>query len=221
MLELTDWHVRRSGRSSIDSVSLRLRPGEVLGLSGPSGGGKTSLLLSLVGRVPSAGGMLRWGPEESSPERLVQRIGCAALFADELAGGDLSVTEWLDYHAAARGATAAEASAAAQRFGLTAWRDVPVAHLPSGLRERVLLARTELGAPALVLVDHPLSNLDAAGEYALAAWVDRLRDRRAVAIWASADRTRLEGHCDRVVLLKDGRVDRITGGVVEAAEVPS
>ena len=205
MLELIDWQVRRDGHTVLPGLSLTVRPGELMGLVGPSGAGKSTLLHSLVGRIPIADGRLQWQRAPSSPDDLVRRVGCSVLFYDPTGAGDLTVQEWLAYHAVARGGSPQDATGALETVGLTSHAEQRVDHLPSGLQERLLLARTELRTPSLALVDHPLSNLDAAGEFVLDAWLERLRDRRAVLIWASADRGRLSKHCDRLVLLEEGR----------------
>lgn len=212
MLSLTDWRVRRADRVVATIPELKVRPGEVVGLVGPSGSGKSSLMAALANRpgASSDGGELTWERETCSPGDLVAKTGCAALFDDRPApeAATLTVGDWLAYQAAARKARDPEAaSAAAQKaLGLTAQVDTQVRHLSGGMAERLLLASLVVRPAALVLIDHPLARLDAAGEFALGALLDRFRGGgdstpRSAVLWAATDRARLESHCDRVVHL--------------------
>lgn len=205
MLEITDWTVRRGDRVAAAVASLKVRRGEVVGIAGPSGCGKTSLLLSLVAARAArrAAGVLRWEGAELDPAGLVRRVGCATLTDDRPDARDLSVRAWLGYHAAARGAPpVGPPDAAMSSLGLLAEADTPVGWLPGGLAERLLLARLLLAPPdrppGVVLIDHPLARLDAAGEFALAGLLYRLRTQRSAVLWAATDKARLERHCDRV-----------------------
>lgn len=212
MLSLTDWRVRRADKPVVTVPELVVRPGEAVGLIGPSGSGKSSLLAALANRrgTRSDGGTLTWDGEACDPGALVARTRCAALFDDRPTqdASDLTVARWLAYQAASRGnPEPAAASAAAQNsLGLAAQADTVVAHLSGGMAERLLLASLlvgPLGPPsALVIIDHPLARLDAAGEFALTALLERLKSTdRAAILWAATDRSRLEAHCDRLVHL--------------------
>ncbi len=187
-------------------AELKVRPGEVVGLVGPSGAGKSSLLAALANRkgASAAGGELRWDRAAVTPGELVARTGCAALFDDRPDAPDLTVAQWLAYQAAARGvADAGVASVNAQKaLGITAQADTRVEHLSGGMAERLLLASLLVRRSTLVLIDHPLARLDAAGEFALASLLDLMRTTdRAAVLWAATDRARLESHCDHVVHL--------------------
>ncbi len=97
MLELTDWVVRRAGREVARVSELKVRRGEVVGLVGPSGKGKSSVLaaLSNTGTAKPVSGELKWERGAVAPGDLVAATRCAALFDDRPDAPDLSVTAWL------------------------------------------------------------------------------------------------------------------------------
>ena len=204
MLELTDWSVRRGSRVVLSELFLKIRPGEVVGLAGPSSGGKSSLLLSIGGRLEGCGGTARWrrqvvdlrDPALRSRVELVSEAGLGA--------ASLTIREHLAYHAAARNLDEPDLDGALREAGLSKLADQVVATLSSGIQERLLLARAVLNRPSLVLIDHPLAHLDAVGEMILASWIERCRDRGASVMWACTDKGRLRSYCDRLLILASG-----------------
>ena len=201
-------------------LSLAVRPGEILGLAGPSGSGKSVLLRSITGRVAAEGGRLQWRGADVDPSHRSLGQVTEVVFEESVGATDLTVNEWMAYQAAARGIATVAVGPALGAVGLRARGNEVVGELSSGFLERLLLARTLLRAPALVLVDHPLAHLDAAGEFALQAWSRGLRDARAAVLWASADRGRLQAHCDRIAIISDGRVTKVlapSGEEIDAA----
>ena len=137
-------------------------------------------------------------------------LRCATVFEGtrlRALGG--SVHAWLGLHGRAMGIEQGEIDRCAELVGLSARLQAPVQSLSSGMQERLLLARAALATPDVVLIDHPLAHLDAAGEEALAAWVSAMRARRACLLWVSNDRRRIERYGDRWALLAGGRVHRV------------
>lgn len=161
-----------------EGITLQLRPGRRVGVVGPSGIGKTTLLLTLAGLIPPKGGRLTL--DEASPWAAprTQVAGRVTLTAEDAHVFDTSVVENLRV---ARGdVSREEATRLLERAGLGAW----LASAPDGLdtvvgsdattlsggeRRRLLLARA-LAAPApLMLLDEPAEHLDAATADALVA----------------------------------------------------
>jgi ATP-binding cassette subfamily C protein CydC len=169
-------------RAAVEGVSLTLRPGSVVALAGPSGVGKTTLLMTAAtliprlggsGQVWSAEGQVIGSPSYRSPDVLPTTRGDArgdALFVAE--DGHVFDTSVLENLRVARGdVTADEARGALRAVGLGAWLDAlpegldtvvgtDAAAVSGGERRRLLVARALLAPARVLLVDEPAEHLD-------------------------------------------------------------
>jgi ABC-type iron transport system FetAB ATPase subunit len=195
-LETRALTVERGGRTVARDVDLRIHPGEVVALVGPSGTGKSSLLRSLV-RLdePAAGAVLVDGEDagELPPTALRRQVGYVAQHPVMLPG---SVRDNLAYGLPALDpGRAAECLAAA---GLpAAFLDRPAAELSGGEAARVAIARALARDPIALLLDEPTAALDAETAAATAELVRSLAARELAilvvthdAAWADAVSTR-------------------------------
>lgn len=211
MLEILGLTVDGFGGFLIDSLSLDVRGGEVLGLCGPCGCGKSLLLASLAGRARLREGQVRWNGRRLTP-RLLRDPRRVMLVSDResIEARDLGVPDCLSLAASLLGRPAQRAREAAELFGLAGLPGtVPVCRLPSGRQELLRLALAELAAPQVLLLDHPLAHLDGVGRERLDEWLDRIRAQQGVLVWAGGSPERLARTCDRVALLIDGRTDEV------------
>jgi ATP-binding cassette, subfamily C, bacterial exporter for protease/lipase len=215
----------------LKNVQFALRPGEVLGVIGPSASGKTTLARLLVGLWPAIAGKVRldgadvftWDKAELGPHvgYLPQGI---ELFEGTLAENIARFGE----------AEPAKIEAAARAVGLHEYimelpqgYDSPVgregAMLSGGQRQRVALARAIYGDPAYVVLDEPNSSLDEAGDAALAAAILELKARGTTFV-VMTHRTSVLGVVDRLLVLHDGVVqafgprDEVLAALKRAAE---
>jgi putative thiamine transport system ATP-binding protein len=182
------------GRTLIAGLSLRVEPGEIVTLIGPSGSGKSSLLSFLTGTLDpafTAAGRVRVGDVDVTdlpPER--RRIGI--LFQDDLLFPHMTVGENLAYalpHAVAgrqrRRARIAEALAEAQ---LSGFEDRRPDTLSGGQRARVAVLRALLAEPKALLLDEPFGRLDRALRTQFRAFVfDHARARALPVLMVSHD----------------------------------
>jgi PrtD family type I secretion system ABC transporter len=198
----------------IKSVSLAVAPGECLGLIGPSGSGKTTLVRLILGlRKPHAGTVRIDGVELANwpREHLGRTIGYLPQDVELFAG---SVAK----NIARLGELDSERIVAAARLagvhdlvlGLPEGYDTEIGDggvtLSGGQRQRIALARALYGDPALVVLDEPNANLDAAGEDALLAAIAQLKQRGASVILV-AHRPSLMRHADTLAVLRDGALE--------------
>lgn len=208
MLEVVGVVVGEAGSERLNRCSLTVRPGEVLGVVGPTGSGKTTLLEVMAGHLAPTRGRLTWEGREvtRSPDRLRAVTG----LAPQSLPGPLALTaiQWLRLHAALDAAptTALDgvASELLARFELTAVRDRRVSSLSRGMGCRLGLARLFLRGARVLLLDGPDEGVDGAGLRVLTQLIkDASASGRAVVLSSVAPHlpTML---CDRVAVLQGG-----------------
>jgi ABC-type multidrug transport system ATPase subunit len=162
-LEIEDLTVTAGGRTVVERLSLRVRPGSALSVTGPAGSGRSALLDVLAGLRPPAAGRVRLGDRPLGPDLIGHAVGYAPQSSPVL--HTLTAVENVALALLARGVPAADAWAAAARdlgeLGLPdAVRDNLAEQLSGGQRQRVAFARAVAGGPALVVADDPASELD-------------------------------------------------------------
>jgi heme exporter protein A len=194
-------------RRALSHVSLSFRAGQIVGLLGPNGGGKSTLLglLSTLARPTS--GEIRYGGRSARElgDPLRQRIG--VLGHDLFLYGDLTARENLLFFArlyglSNPGARTAEALAHAR---LEARSHDRVGGFSRGLRQRLALERALLHGPRLVLLDEPFTGLDDESASLLIARLNTLREQGAIVLMATHDFESAEQLVDRGVCLTNGR----------------
>ena len=192
-------------------VQFTLQPGELLAVIGPSAAGKSTLARLLLGLWPAISGKVRldgadvqtWNKTELGPHLGYLPQG-VELFEGSIAEniGRFGVQD----RSAVQGAAMA---VGLHEFisGLPKGYDTPVgrdgAMLSGGQRQRVALARALYGRPALVVLDEPHSNLDEAGDAALAVALQSLKARGATVV-VMTHRSSILSVTDKILLLNDG-----------------
>ena len=224
LLEVTDVDVvlGRGWRAShvLSGVNLAVWPGEIVGLVGETGSGKTTLARTVVGLVrPRAGRVVFDGTEISrlrgAARRKERRTGHIQLvFQDPLRSldPDLTVGDIVGEGLKIRGLPVPEIDAvvvdALAKVGLqAALRHRQPGQVSGGQRQRVAIARALAAGPKLLLCDEPVSALDASNRNYILRLLAELRDRLGLpVVIISHDLSSLAGIADRVVVLYRGRV---------------
>lgn len=180
----------RSETPCLHSVSFAVNEGSIVGVTGASGSGKSSLVRAIVGAWPAVSGEIRVDGatlEQWDPDRLGAAVGYLPQNVDLLAGTIAHNIARFDPNATPEAILEAARSAGVHDLivNLPAGYDTEVGEgglaLSGGQRQRIGLARALFGKPSIVILDEPNSNLDPAGEAALATALIELRRRNATA----------------------------------------
>ncbi len=209
-VELVQVRKRYGAAEVLRGVSFHARAGEVVGLLGPNGAGKTTTLRVAAGLTRPTGGQVRvcgWDVA-AHPQRVRRCVGVVL----EQAGtyGRLSAVETLRYFGALYGLDPEEVERRTDELvrwlGMESFCRKPTSTYSRGMRQRLHLARALLHDPAVLLLDEPTSGLDAPTVRAVRDVVRSLaKDGRCVLV-ATCSPSEARQLCDRVVLLRDGRV---------------
>ena len=205
------------GLTVLKGVDLDIMPGEVVGLIGPSGSGKSSLLhaAGLLERPTSGQVMIDGedvgGLDERARTRLrLSRIGFVYQFHHLLPEFDARDNVALPMRIAghSEGQARRRAEALLTSLGLGERFTHQPAQLSGGEQQRVAIARSLANSPRLLLADEPTGNLDPANSHAVLDALRELAKTTGVAALIATHNMELAGHMDRVFALKDGYLEQ-------------
>jgi ATP-binding cassette subfamily C protein len=203
-----------TGRILISDVSFELKAGEALGIIGPSGGGKTTLVRALTGVWPVLRGAVRLDDAELSQwdgEALGRFTGYlpqeVALLDATIEDNISRLEERPDARAIVEAAKAAGIHEMVVRLpdGYRTELGPLGVSLSGGQRQRIGLARSLYGTPFLVVLDEPNSNLDGEGEAALTRAIEAVRARGGIVV-VIAHRPSALAAVDKVAVIQNGRM---------------
>ncbi|MGA0546377.1 ABC transporter ATP-binding protein [Brevundimonas sp. VNH65] len=205
------------GLTVLKGVDLDIRPGEVVGLIGPSGSGKSSLLHAAgllerptTGEVHIDGAVVGGLDERARTHIRLAKIGFVYQFHHLLPEFDALDNVALPLRIAGHGLKPARDRAAdlLGRLGLGDRLNHQPSQLSGGERQRVAVARALANRPRLLLADEPTGNLDPATSQTVFEALRDLAHTTGVAALIATHNMELAGHMDRVFALKDGHLEQ-------------
>jgi ABC-2 type transport system ATP-binding protein len=199
---------------AVNDLSLTVGAGDVCGLIGPNGAGKTTTMRAISGLQECTRGSVRVGGHELArePDELKKCLGFMPDFCPVYE--QLTATEFLDHFARAY-----DVPHRAQRIGqcleltwLTEKRDALCEELSRGMKQRLVLAKTLLPDPKVLLLDEPASGLDPLGRIELRKILLQLRDAGKAVLISSHILTELSGFCNTAAIMERGKL--VTFGTI-------
>lgn len=218
LLEARDLAFGYPGRTIGRGVSLRLAAGEALALLGPNGGGKTTLLKTLLGLIPGHAGDIRLDGEPLGAIPVAERARRIGYVPQAHAGTfAFSVLEIvLMGRTAHQGVFAkpsaqdiALAAAKLEELGIGHLGQMPYTQISGGERQLALIARALAQEPRLVVLDEPTASLDFGNQGRVMRQIRALAARGLGVLFTTHDPNHAMRHADRVALLGGGALSAI------------
>ncbi len=201
---------RYGSRTALAGVTFRVSKGEIFGLLGPNGGGKSTLfrILSTM-MLPSEGRTVIDGLDvDRDAAEVRRRIG--VVFQSQSLDKQLTVAENLrsqgSLHGMSGSRLAARMEQVMERLRIADRRNDLVDSLSGGLRRRTEIAKGLLHSPRVLLMDEASTGLDPRARHELWTFVEELRTREGVTILLTTHLLDEAGRCDRLALLHEGHI---------------
>lgn len=197
-------------RVALEDISFHVSSGEIFGLLGPNGGGKTTLFLILATLLRPGAGQARIFGEEVGAKPLLIRRQIGVVFQSPSLDGKLTVAENLRHQGhlyALRGQPLSRRiEELLTQVGLAERAHERAENLSGGLRRRLEIAKGLLHGPRLLLLDEPASGLDAGARRDLRLYLQKLRQENGVTIFLTTHLMDDAESCDRLGILDRGRL---------------
>jgi ABC-2 type transport system ATP-binding protein len=197
------------GRHALDGFTLKVQAGELFGLVGPNGAGKTTLIKILCTLLSADGGTAQIGGLDVSTQGTEVKRMVGYMPDQPGVYQDMSVREFLDFFADAfhlkgtRHRTAVDR--ALERSGLGARSRDSVEQLSFGMKQRLVLAKTLLHDPKVLLLDEPATGLDPMARIELRTQLKQLQAEGVTILISSHILSDLEDICTQIALIGSGR----------------
>lgn len=195
--------------TAVRSVSLTIKPGEIVGLLGPNGAGKTTTLRMIAGVIPPTSGQVTIDGKNFIDNEFELKARIGYLPENNPLYEELTVEEHLQFWAAMKHLTGSEKNAAikfaAEKTGITEVYYRLIGELSKGYRQRVGLAQAILDQPDILLLDEPTEGLDPNQRRDIQALLTALKKERTVIV-SSHVLTEISKLAARIVIVSGGKV---------------
>jgi ABC-2 type transport system ATP-binding protein len=210
-IELTGVTRRFGDLTAVDDVTLSVGEGEIVGLLGHNGAGKTTMIRVINGLLSPDAGQVRVLGVDPKTEGQVVRRSTGVLTEYPALDEFLTTVENLEVYAAINGIPRRESrdriDGLLERLGLAEKRDEPARGLSAGLKQRVALARALVHDPQVLLLDEPTTNMDpVAARGVRDLIVEASRERGRTVLLSTHNLAEAEQLCDRVAIMRYGRL---------------
>ena len=210
MLQVSGLTKTYGGVLAVRDVSFSAAPGQVVGLLGPNGSGKTTTIRILTGLLTPTAGRVTWRGVDLQPQILDYQARLGYVPEEPKIYAYLTAPEYLELVGGLRGIARETLYRRINRylelFRLDTDRYAPLSSFSKGMRQKVLIAAALLHDPEIVVLDEPCSGLDVASTLVLRTLVRTLAERGKVVIYSSHILDMVERVCSDVLILHRGRI---------------
>ncbi|MGI9516280.1 MAG: sugar ABC transporter ATP-binding protein [Pirellulaceae bacterium] len=204
-----------------NEVSFRVRAGEIVGIAGLVGAGRTELLTTLFGITPAAGGTIRIGgrPREIPDSQTAMQLGMGLVPEDRKQQGvvlpltvrentSLSILKGLSrFRLVDKQREELLAATMTRRLGIrTPHLEQPVKFLSGGNQQKVVIAKWLALQPVILLMDEPTRGVDVGAKQEIYKLMDDLSRSGVAILFVSSDMEEVLGMSDRIIVMHEGRV---------------
>ena len=195
---------------AVDGVSFAIAPGSITGLLGGNGAGKTTTIAMIMGLLtPTSGSVKVLGAQMPDQRyRVLQRMNFESPYVEMPMR--LTIRQNLKVFGMLYNVRnlAERIEELGEAFDLTELLDRPTGKLSAGQKTRVSLAKSLINSPELLLLDEPTASLDPDTADWVRSHLERYcRERRATVLLASHNMAEVERLCERVIIMKQGRIE--------------
>jgi ABC-2 type transport system ATP-binding protein len=211
MINLTNVSKLYEGQVAVRNLNLTVRPGEIMGIIGHNGAGKSSTLKMIAGLIAPSSGLVQVLGHNMDQQRGLRDVKKKIGFLPEESAlyANMTVIEYLTFFAELY---QLPKKAAQHRIDelLTGLnlpdRDKLTSELSKGMKRKVAVARVLLHDPELLILDEPNSGLDPLTAFFILNYLKELRAAGKTIVLSAHNLFHIESVCDRVTILKDGRL---------------
>ena len=190
----------------LDDISLDIKKGEILGLLGPSGAGKTTLIKILTGQLSAESGKSVINSTDSQKLSGKDYSGFGIMMDNFGVYERLSCFENLKIFARIYGIGNDKINEALECVGLSGAKKIPASNLSKGMKSRLRLARVFMINPDILFLDEPTSGLDPSTADEIQKMILAEKDKGKTIFLTTHTMTEAEKLCDNVALLNEGRI---------------
>lgn len=202
------------GTTALQPIDVDIRAGEILVLLGPSGCGKTTVLRIIAGlEACNPGGVVYFG-DQNVTALPIEKREVGMVFQSYALFPNMTVADNIAYGLKVRRCSKAEIQEKVAEmlslFDLEPYRDRSIQRLSGGQRQRVALARAIITQPQVLLLDEPLSALDALLRERLRVDIQQLLNRLDItAVYVTHDQQEAMAIADRIAVMRNGQIEQI------------
>jgi ABC-2 type transport system ATP-binding protein len=197
MISMTNIVKRFGDNTVLDNVTFNVDKGEIFGLLGPSGAGKTTIINILAKKIKACEGNHEIGTDPMHTGLMLEEDGLYAR---------LTASENLALFAGIYGVAKSKVKESLVAVGLETAMKRPVNKLSKGMRQRLALARAIIHKPDVLFLDEPTSNLDPNTASGIHRLIFQLRDDGATVFLTTHNMSEAVNLCDNVALLHKGKI---------------